>query len=665
LQPDGADMIDARAIRTAISTTNEKSNDLGFALDVVARRGADTDFLFSENARLDLLLDFEQQFINYFEPLRLAKPGSGHASGESFESTRLDFYASRSGDDILRSGNQAPVRLIAGGYSILVLYIVLSLANYSRPWGLHNAIFSRIGIGLAALLGLSIGTVASFGLVSFAGIELSPITTNVLPLVSLGIGLDDAFIVIAAVTAAGDSAELTSEKRDSKDSEKNNDDASRNPIDDNDNDVERRMKLALSRVGPSVILTSFSLVLGFLVASAVPIPAVKSFCHQLAATVAINLALLFLIFTPFCALDCRRVKQKRIDVLCISATTFSSQDESSVRQENECVDGTLGSAVSKFARKLGSLLFGSTGHTVSILALVAVFTGVCLAISIVKSKAGLPLETVALRGTYQREFLSIQESAFPVYGGFLVHAVRQNDADGVFAKAKVQQSMIRQTTALQKAFKTSPIPKIYDVGWFFNNSFSFLALHANVFGTNNSNAPILTEDEFRTTFATFVTTSGASFLSDLRCTSRAKRGNPVECDLSGRYPGEVAEGVDLTGSRVPFLQSDLQDTGTIVSALQSSRAAVARHAIDEVESFVYGYVYEFWEQYLGIYLSLAKVVALALLGLAIVTLFMLGSVRVAGLVVIVVLLITVQVFGVSTAIGVEVNSVSLSSTWLV
>lgn len=697
---------EADAIRTAVVTENENSNELVSSLDrSLPNSGADR-LRRDVGVRLNLILDFEKAFIDLFKPMHLGLRGTGYALGEDFEDTKLHFFATRSSDDILRDGNRAPAGLIVGGYAVMILYTAFALFNFRRPFGFHNLVFSRVGLGMTAIMLLSAGTVAGFGLMSWFRTPLAPTTTNVLPFVALGIGLDDAFVLISAVAGSCSSArdilpastdvaeqcqvgdralpdgvkpgenslhanaaveQLTCTPAENLECNRSSSDQN-NVVVDVDRECERRMRDSLRLAGPSIILTSFSLAVGFLVASAVRIPAVYTFNYQLAATVVINLLLTFLVFVPLCSADCRRVLRNGCDI--VPCLKFGRRLKYS---ENQCQSGTFSGCLSHFAEQtLGPrILLRSRATSLCVIAISLLLTAAMLAISIAKTEAGLPLNTVALRGTYQRAFLDIQERTFPVYNAYLVHVVQEQNGrnrSGVMARKDVQQGMVQQADALQGAFRTSATPKISDISWFFNSSFSLLGLHNAQIGQKQLNTPIASEAEYRETFATFATTSGASFLNDIYCVRREDLVERTPCDLEGGYPGEIVRDVEVRGSRMQFLQSGLKETSTIVSAIKSSRAALrsaersAFAAYGElVESFVYGYIYEFWEQYVQIYRNLGKVVGFALLGLSMVTLILLGSISMTLLILLVICCIIIQIFGICTLINVQLNAVSVTT----
>lgn len=482
----------------------------------------------------------------------------------------------------------------------------------------------------------------------------------------VGVGIDDLFVIMQALisTVPGQSAseqvasgeegarQMGSETRDESGDANDHDIRAR---------VEVRMRRTVSLVGPSIVLTSLSLFIGFLVASTVRIPAVYTFTYQLAATILINLVFLFLLFMPICALDSYRVASQRLDL-------FPCVKSGDSRAETQVKGGTVGASVSRFAREtLGpKFLFRSPFVTSSIVILALLFTVGMAILAVLKSKPGLPLNTIALRGTYQRSFLDVQESSFPVFGSFLVHASRGGAPEGLMASKDVQQGMVIHADAVQAARGTSSTPAIHQISWLHNSSTSFLGTYNELGGVRQLSSPIPTEDAYREAFGTFASTNGASYLSEIFCELRGKEGSVTACDLQGGYPGEIVRDVEVKGSRMSFLQSGLSDTETIVAAIESSRLAIDSAEVsslmgDEVESFVYGAVYEFYEQYVSIYKSLAKVVGFALLGVSAVVFALLRSARLTIAIVLIMLLIIVQTFGLCTALGIQLNAVSVTS----
>lgn len=660
-----AKVTDAAVVSFSVVTRGAESDDLGNALaDTVGGEGGRT-LRDSVDERETVVLDFEGNFIQFFEQWRQKEPGTGFDTSEDFDGLRLDMFATRSGDDILRDGNRAPYSLIGIGYGIMALYTALALFVFSRPFSVRNLIEARSLLGLAGICVLSIGTVAGFGLVSWFRVPLSPTTTNVLPFIALGIGLDDMFVIVSAIiTADSPSIRSTAEQLPST----SLDESDSNRTSAHQRQTKEAMSAIMGKVGPSVVLTSVALAVGFLVSSLVRIPAVYTFAYQLSATVIINLFLLFTLFVPLCAYDYRRILDGMI--LCVPCgrgrpaaqpASVGGGDEDVVEDKAATLTGVL----TRFASStLGPRILLRSRLT-SILWVVGAlaFTTAMLVVTIVKMSSGLPLNTVALSGTYQRDFLELQERAFPVYSSYLVQVSRTMDG-GAMSQPDTQEALVRQANAIQESYKVSPFPRISDTSWFFNSSASLLGVYNRLEENENLNSPIAKEEDYRAAFGTFVTSNGVGFLGDLRCVERGNASRSIPCDLFGAYPGEIARDVELVASRIPFVHSGLVDTqDDFVRAISETREAVASVTLAEefVETFVYGFIFEFWEQYIGIFRSLARVVGYAAIGIAVVVFLILRSLRLTLVILVFIGAIVVQVLGISTALGIQLNAVSVTT----
>ncbi|KAJ1458309.1 patched [Pelagophyceae sp. CCMP2097] len=146
---------------------------------------------------------------------------------------------------------------------------------------------SRGMLGLWACAAVGLAVLAGFGIVLGAGVKFSPVQTLVIFL-TLGIGLDDAFVIIGAetnlsTTIGQDAVAL--------------------------HVASRRAVVALAVAGPSITVTSLTDCAAFVAGEAprsfTRIPAIRAFCLLSAACVACDYVLQITLFVSFFVFDIR------------------------------------------------------------------------------------------------------------------------------------------------------------------------------------------------------------------------------------------------------------------------------------------------------------------------------------------------------------------------
>ncbi|XP_044302238.1 protein patched homolog 1 isoform X2 [Varanus komodoensis] len=148
---------------------------------------------------------------------------------------------------------------------------------------------SQGAVGLAGVLLVALSVAAGLGLCSLIGISFNAATTQVLPFLALGVGVDDVFLLAHAFSETGQNKRIPFEDRTGE---------------------------CLKRTGASVALTSISNVTAFFMAALIPIPALRAFSLQAAVVVVFNFAMVLLIFPAILSMDLYRREDRRLDIFC-------------------------------------------------------------------------------------------------------------------------------------------------------------------------------------------------------------------------------------------------------------------------------------------------------------------------------------------------------------
>uniref|UniRef100_A0A673MBF8 Protein patched homolog 1-like n=1 Tax=Sinocyclocheilus rhinocerous TaxID=307959 RepID=A0A673MBF8_9TELE len=185
-------------------------------------------------------------------------------------------------EDILKSFSDVSVIRIASGYLLMLAYACLTMLRW-------DCAKSQGAVGLAGVLLVTLSVAAGLGLCSLLGISFNAATTQVLPFLALGVGVDDVFLLAHAFSETGQNKRIPFEDRTGE---------------------------CLKRTGASVAMTSISNVTAFFMAALIPIPALQAFSLQAAVVVVFNFAMVLLIFPAILSMDLYRREDRRFDIFC-------------------------------------------------------------------------------------------------------------------------------------------------------------------------------------------------------------------------------------------------------------------------------------------------------------------------------------------------------------
>ncbi|XP_064415511.1 protein patched homolog 1 [Latimeria chalumnae] len=227
------------------------------------------DINWNEEKATAILETWQRKFV---EVAHTAVPQNSSQSIYAFSTTTLN--------DIMKSFSDVSVIRVAGGYLLMLAYACVTMLRW-------DCTKSQGAVGLAGVLLVALSVASGLGLCSLLGISFNAATTQVLPFLALGIGVDDMFLLAHAFTETGQSIPF-----------------------------KERTGECLRRTGTSVALTSINNMIAFFTAALIPIPALRAFSLQAAIVVVFNFAMVLLIFPAILSLDLRRREDKRLDILC-------------------------------------------------------------------------------------------------------------------------------------------------------------------------------------------------------------------------------------------------------------------------------------------------------------------------------------------------------------
>uniref|UniRef100_A0A4X1WA20 SSD domain-containing protein n=1 Tax=Sus scrofa TaxID=9823 RepID=A0A4X1WA20_PIG len=623
-------------------------------------------------------------------------------------------------DDILHAFSEVSATRVVGGYLLMLAYACVTMLRW-------DCAQSQGAVGLAGVLLVALAVASGLGLCALLGIAFNAATTQVLPFLALGIGVDDIFLLAHAFTEAPPGTPL-----------------------------QERTGECLQRTGTSVALTSINNMVAFFMAALVPIPALRAFSLQAAIVVGCNFAAVMLVFPAVLSLDLHRRHCQRLDVLCCFASPCSARVIQILPQE--LGDGTvpvgiarLTATVQAFAHCEASsqhvvtilppqthLLFSPGGSTRDLLgqeegtrqkaackslscahwnlahfarsqfaplllqphakAMVLVLFGALLGLSLYGAtlvQDGLALTDVVPRGTKEHAFLSAQLRYFSLYEVALV-------TQGGFDYAHSQRALfdLHQRFSSLKAVLPPPatqaprtwlhyyrnwlqeIQAAFDQDWasgritrhsYRNGSEDGALAYKLLIQTGDAQEPL---DFSQLTTRKLVDQEGlippelfyvglTVWVSSDPLGLAAAQANfypPPPEWLHDKYDttGEnlrIPAAQPLEFAQFPFLLRGLQKTADFVEAIEGARAACAEAGRAGVRAYPSGSPFLFWEQYLGLRRCFLLAICLLLAGTFFVCALLLLSPWTAALIVLVLAMMTVELFGIMGFLGIKLSAI--------
>ena len=113
-------------------------------------------------------------------------------NGHSEAGKKFDFhsYSTLGLQNIMNTFSELNIPNIAVGYLFMMLYSMVSLYRWS------DKVRSQAGLGLAGVVLVAITVAAGMGLAALIGISFNAASTQIVPFLALGLGVDSMFLLI-------------------------------------------------------------------------------------------------------------------------------------------------------------------------------------------------------------------------------------------------------------------------------------------------------------------------------------------------------------------------------------------------------------------------------------------------------------------------------------
>ncbi|XP_044575829.1 NPC intracellular cholesterol transporter 1 homolog 1b-like [Cotesia glomerata] len=242
---------------------------------------------------LQPMLKWEQKYLDFM------KNWTSTACPEFME---VAYSAERSIEDELQRTSVTEIQTVVISYAFMFLYIVLTLGQFKLSP--QCFVTSKILISLGGIVIVLASVASTFGIFGYIGVPTTILTLEVIPFLVLAVGVDNIFILVQ-----------THQK---------------NPLRAGES-IPDYIGRILSSVGPSILLTSISECLCFLIGTLSSMPAVNTFALYASVAIIINFLLQITAFISLLALDVRRSENHRAEILCCIQVKKSVYDDGDYR----------------------------------------------------------------------------------------------------------------------------------------------------------------------------------------------------------------------------------------------------------------------------------------------------------------------------------------------
>uniref|UniRef100_A0A915Q821 SSD domain-containing protein n=1 Tax=Setaria digitata TaxID=48799 RepID=A0A915Q821_9BILA len=555
--------------------------------------------------------------------------------------------SSTSLEDMLKEFSQFKFLVIFLGYFFMFIYAGWSQLNWDGWW---FAVNSSVGLSTLGVFLVTYASISGLGISSYMGIHFNAATTQIVPFLTLGLGVDDMFLLLH-----------------------------------NYNDVcctarNNEIGILMKETGMSIVITSVNNIIAFMAGTLLPIPALRSFCSQTAILLTFNMIAIMIIYPAMIAIDLRRRRAGRRDLgYCCMGNSVDSK-----KPGVESLELNMGKRV------VGSLPIA--GH---------IYPGPppSLVLKKVDSEEkkclGLELSDVLPEGTAPAAFLKAREKYFSFYPMFAI--LKGNQIN--FARQQEQIEQYRLDIAKSNfVIKVNGRPS--EEYWMslmrtWLSSIQKPLDDAIKKGDINSNtgeikAGVKINDEVK-----IARRLVCSYGNNYNCTGRISTVKLVNeaglINIDGFYnyltawynidnmmyyvsqaafyplppswtltthEEAVPPALPPAYSQMPFYLTDLIDTPVIVKMIKEIRGICERYTEMGLPNFPSGIAFIFWEQYLSLRWNLLVAICVIASAIFIVISILIFNPWAAMMVLIVVVSMTIELAGFMGATGVKLNPVS-------
>jgi patched 1 len=589
----------------------------------------------------------------------------------TYAAYEFNAFSSTTLNNILRQHSKPDFYNLSICILIILTYTGVVLYRFGNP------VNGQSGVGMFGVLLLCLSTASGLGVCSLFGIPFNIVTTQVVPLIALGLAVDQVFILTHGY-----------------DSRKNSNE-------------QMHTAQILKKYGMSVLFNGSSTVSAFLVAALLPIPVLRSFALQISILITINLVTVLFVFPAFISLDLRRRRSSHLDILCClpSFTVQSTEVRNPIRESStKCrnnlkEEGLLQSTTQENKQKCRKfnihffidILLNGKVKVIGVLSIIMVLTSSIYATF--KLQDGFELTDLIPRNTSEFNFIDAQSKLFGFYNIFAVTQgnfeypqnqkllreyhesfiripnIIKNDNGGLpdFWLNQFRDWLIGLQNAFDRDYANGAISK---ERWYNNASVDGILTFKLLAQTGHVDNPI---DKSLITHNRLVDSQGiinpkafynylsawawndaayAASQSNLRPSPRMWIHSPKDKHM------EIPKSAPLTYTQLPFYLHGLYTTKDIKLVIQQIRDLCDKFSMRGLPNYPTGIPFLYWAQFFNLDMLIIISLGISITSTFFLSLIFLQSVPAAILIVINALFCFIQLFGIMLMLNVKLSAIA-------
>ncbi|XP_043263992.1 NPC intracellular cholesterol transporter 1 homolog 1b-like [Colletes gigas] len=236
-----------------------------------------------EESVVESVHKWEQRFIHFMKEWD---------SNERPEFMDVAYNTEKSIQDELDRSSKAEVSTMVFSYALMFVYVAFALGKMDCSFKGYFA-KSKMMLSIGGIIIVMASVACSLGIFGYIGLPTSLLTIEVIPFLVLAVGVDNIFILVQT------------HQRNPKKSEET---------------ISDHVGRVMAKVGPSILLTSTSECLCFLIGALSTMPAVRTFALYACVSILVNFFLQITAFVGLLSLDTRRSEKNLLDVFCCVKT---------------------------------------------------------------------------------------------------------------------------------------------------------------------------------------------------------------------------------------------------------------------------------------------------------------------------------------------------------
>jgi len=586
----------------------------------VARRVNNASFYFTESGRrinMDDIVGYDNGVPVSFRNTYTLQSNSVEKDGERYDPVAEPWE--EQGTNIFRRGNSPlntfPIfqsawsdefgrAIEADAFNLTIAFIII-IAYLFLTLGRRDPVDCMLGLSLCAILSVGLAIAASYGLSAGVGEKYNPLH-GVIPFLLIGLGVDDAFILV------------TNFQRATKEGAKN---------------IEEAMVLTLRRGGMSILITSLTDFLAFVIGSTTNLPALSSFCVYAGIGVLFDFFFQITFFAACMVIDARRATANRRDVaVCLKDGDPSHVSNVSPARGFLCFSckffkqDVMEPAFAKFAK---FLLFWPV--RIIVLVMFLAFIGIS-SYGINEIETNFRADWFLPSDSYLLDTIDIENNFYPAITPVFVY--------------------VRDVDYFERQ------PQLSAIGTFFNTSSQIIQGSQDYwFEAFLAWAAVTSPWANYYDLATNRMTNSTAFYNGLYQFLKSDDGERFDSDVKFFDESNPSQGITASRSGAQMPVTEYKDNGkTKFNAMTDIRNDLEQ-AMGYDDARVFAQSFIFWERFGFIREELVKNLLIALAVMSSIVFFLVFEYRIVGAVIIAIGANVLNVFGMAYYWGVDVNFV--------